>query len=516
MRGEAFETVLGGIRARAHSWCAAWLAATLVAGCGGGGDPPSAASSSTGGNAVAVATTPGRSPFVSFATLVGPKLDALASVSYTIAPKPGSASRPVSVTYTLAGLKRRGYVDPATGDLTLPVFGLYEGYLNAVQVALQFTDQSVQTVSLNIGTAAYADAAEIYDQPKILVPRAPGSALGFDFFALKSPAGPIVVVDTDGAIRWVGPPMSSSMAAAYQNGGFEIGSSTSEVLTRAEWDGSVTNAELASSSYLSFNHNVDAGKTGLVGELDSPVNLESTAVEFDASGNVLQTWDFAALLSNYMRSLGDDPTQFVRPGEDWFHLNATTYDPSDDTLIASSRQNFVIKVDYKTGNIVWILGDPTKYWYTFASLRAKALTLQGPGLYPIGQHAVSITSDGLLMLFNDGFPSNSEPPGAPLGASRTYSAVTAYAIDPVARTAQQAWNFDHGQDIFSGICSSAYEGSDKSLLVDYANADDGAAARLIGLDANHDVVFDFQYVTSSACGTAWNAIPVPLAALTLE
>jgi hypothetical protein len=267
---------------------------------------------------------------------------------------------------------------------------------------------------------------------------------------------------------------------------------------------------------VDFNHNLDPGKSGLVGELDSPVNLESTAVEFDASGNVLQTWDFASILSNYMQSHGDDPTPFVRPGKDWFHLNSTTYDPSDDTLIASSRQNFVIKVDYKTGNIVWIFGDPTKYWYTFPSLRAKALTLQGSGLYPIGQHAVSITPDGLLMLFNDGFPSNAEPPGAPLGASRTYSAVTAYAIDAGAGTAQQAWNFDYGQSIYSQVCSSAYETSDKSLLVDYADVDSGSQARLVGLDANHNVVFDIQYASSSLCGTAWNAIPVPLDSLTLD
>jgi hypothetical protein len=35
----------------------------------------------------------------------------------------------------------------------------------------------------------------------------------------------------------------------------------------------------------------------------------------------------------------------------------------------SSRENFVIAIDYDSGNIKWILGDPTKHWYEFQSLR---------------------------------------------------------------------------------------------------------------------------------------------------
>jgi hypothetical protein len=47
------------------------------------------------------------------------------------------------------------------------------------------------------------------------------------------------------------------------------------------------------------------------------------------------------------------------------------------------------------------------------------------------------------------------------------------------------------------------------VLVDYATADNFTAARLVGLDRKHNVVFDFQYPTNS-CGTAWNAVPIAL------
>src|SRR5688572_28794485 len=101
-----------------------------------------------------------------------------------------------------------------------------------------------------------------------------------------------------------------------------------------------------------------------------------------------------------------------------------------------------------------------------------------PPAYPIGQDAVSITHDGLLLLFNNGLGSLNQPAGAPAGESRSYSAVSAYAIDVASRSAQEAWRFDHGQSILSDFCSSAYEsGAGASVLVSYAVADGRTHAR---------------------------------------
>src|SRR5262249_52395256 len=97
-----------------------------------------------------------------------------------------------------------------------------------------------------------------------------------------------------------------------------------------------------------------------------------------------------------------------------------------------------------------------------------------------------------------------------VGESRTYSAVTAYRIDDANRRATEAWRFDHGQSIYSPVCSSAYEGGGGSLLLNYAFAEGGTQVRVIGLNPAHDVVFDFQYANSVACSTSWNAIVVPM------
>jgi hypothetical protein len=115
----------------------------------------------------------------------------------------------------------------------------------------------------------------------------------------------------------------------------------------------------------------------------------------------------------------------------------------------------------------------------------------------------------LLLLFNDGLGSLNQPAGEPAGETRTYSAVSAYSIDPASMTAQNVWNYDAGQSIFSSICSSAYESADKSVLVDYATADNLTQALLVGLDPNHNEVFEFAYPTM-ACDTSWNSRPIPL------
>jgi arylsulfate sulfotransferase len=252
---------------------------------------------------------------------------------------------------------------------------------------------------------------------------------------------------------------------------------------------------------------MEVGRSGYLGELSTFTDMQSTIAEFTRSG-FHKVWDFATIVTDHLRNAGEDPSLLVRPPTDWFHTNSSVYDARDDSLIVSSREHFVMNVDYDTGAIRWVLGDPTKYWWQFPSLRARALTLAPGGLYPIGQHALSITHDGLLLLFNSGTASEHQPDGAPRGESRTYSAVSAYRIDIATMTATEVWRFDYGRSLYADHCSSAYEAG-RSFLISYARVNDRVYARLVGLNSQRDVVFDFQY-EARGCNTSWNAVPIPL------
>jgi len=450
----------------------------------------------TPGESTTVSVEQTTSPFISLVHLTGFDMSAATAVEYTIEPKPGTVSKPVHVEYSIAALTTRGYV--SANSITVPVYGLYAGYQNQVSMEIVRGTGVQPALALTISTSNYVDPSGIYTQPKIVTQRAPGSVLGFDFIYVKSGLQSPVILDTDGEVRWAAPGVTDSISSSFVGDGFVIGDAASPTVYQLGLDGQLTEGMLPAREFADFNHDITHGKYGLLAEVDAVVdgvfNWESNVIEIQDSGlvSIRQHWDLAAILSAYMTAHGDNAAAFVRPGIDWFHSNSAIYDPSDDSLIVSSRENFVMKLDYQTGDIEWILGDPTKYWYTFPSLRAKALTLAPGGLYPIGQHGLSITPDGLLMLFNDGLASLNEPAGESPGATRGYSAVSAYSIDASTMTAQNVWNYEAGQAISSTICGSAYQTDDRSLLVDYAFADSGTQALLVGLDPEHKKAFEFE------------------------
>lgn len=477
--------------------------------------PPNTPTQAQKSTIEAVGNLAGANPFTSFVELKGNGVSDLANITYTIEPKQGTASKPVSVSYTTSYLERRRYLNSG-GAAIVPVFGLYADFSNRVNFVLKYRDNSQRKVSIDIVTAPYRDQSGALDLVSILKKRDAGVALGFDFFAMKPQSGSPVVVDTDGNVRWADTGFGSSVSSIFRDNAFFIGDSTSMTLRRVDLDGIVQESRVLSSTFDNFHHNIDSGKHGLLIEPNAIVGgvrrIASTLADVNTTGVVMKEWDLSDLFRDYMLAHGDDPSTLVRPSVDWFHSNGALYDPSDDTVIVSGREAFLVKFAYGTGEIIWILGDPAKHWYTFPSLRAKAVTLQPGDLYPIGQHAPSVTADGLVMVFNDGAPSFNHAAGTAAGESRAFSTVSTYRINAATLSGQEVRRFDYGQSILSDICSSAYEGANGSVLVTYSVASSRTKARLVGLDAAHSVVFDFEYPTSG-CSTSWNSIIVPFDAL---
>jgi hypothetical protein len=208
---------------------------------------------------------------------------------------------------------------------------------------------------------------------------------------------------------------------------------------------------------------------------------------------------------------GDDPSRFVYPPPtDWFHINGSTYNRADDSLIVSSRENFLICLDYETSAIKWILGDPTKKWYQFPSLRKFALTLAPGSLPPIGQHSPSITYDQNLLIFDNGFESVFE---YPRGEHRDYASPRKYTLDLVGHVATEVWNYPANQNIHCPLCSSIYEDAPYNYLIDYAFVNGGLGiplfAQLLGLNAAGERIFYYQY-PAPHCGKIYRAFPVHL------
>jgi hypothetical protein len=215
----------------------------------------------------------GVTSFISSVQLKGQSDSCVSDVTFTVAPKENSVSQPVSVTWSRAALSARGYLKGSSIDL--PVFGLYDGYLNQVNFRLSFDDGSEKDLNYQIPTAPYTDPTGMYSNPTILKARDPNSNLGFSFFILKSAIGSPVIVDTDGHIRWVVSAESNSTSTYFGNGHFVIGSASAATATLLKVDGNdpTLPADLPQPLLSSFTHNIDPGPHGLLAEFNGTDDL---------------------------------------------------------------------------------------------------------------------------------------------------------------------------------------------------------------------------------------------------
>jgi len=458
-----------------------------------------------------VSKTAGPTPFIKNLNFQVNPIANIKSVQFTIQPKVGSVTRPISATYSSTYLSSRGYLR-TDGSMKIPVFGLYDGFTNSVTLKYVFRDDSSKRRVFSVVAPAFRDPCH-YNQRIEVLPRTASTRLSYDFMLLKNGCGENspTVMDTDGARRWVG--SAGASTSAFIDNAIYIAYGTQ--LLRIELDGAVSLvADYNNMGVLYFHHNMDPGKFGLLVEVDTRTDKESIIMELGLNGHVLKQWNMALSIASAMRAGGDDPSGFVWRGHDWFHANAATYRASDNSVIISSRENFVIALDWSTGVIKWILGDPTKAWYQYPSLRAYALNVRSGGLAPIGQHAVSITYNDKLLLFDNGLHSwYHNPPGN----NRHYAAPRKYSLDLTNHAATEIYRYT--RSIVSDICSSVYEDAPDNYLVDYAIAGGfqsrNAFAEIVGLQPDGARVFDYKFATN-ACEEIFNAIPVHFERLTMN
>ncbi len=445
----------------------------------------------------------GATPFLGFAGAFYSG-GTIASVSYSIQPISGSVTRPLTASFSATYLNSHNYFIPGANAVIIPIFGLYAGTTNTINITYTFTNGTSATYPTTLKTPAYTEPCTAVAKRTFFGARSNTASLNYDYFLLKDycSANDPAILDTDGNIRWVGDAgLSGSEDIAFFNNAIYLSSGT--VIDRIDiTNGAVTKLfDLATATYPSgvtglngatvtgTHHQIDPGATGLIVDVNTSTETEATAVEFNAStGAILNTWDFGAIISAAMLANGEtqaNVSAFVQgTNQDWFHNNAVAYDAKDGWLIVSSRENFVMAIDYAAPasgqrQIHWILGDTTKAWYNTPakSLQKFALTpANSSTLPPIGQHGISIDHNGYLLLFDDGLGSITAS-NTPAGLTRNYSAVREYQINTTAKTATETYTYTaaSGQNLFSPICGSVYDVAG-NYLVDFATTNQAAAA----------------------------------------
>lgn len=432
----------------------------------------------------------------------------ISSVSFTISPKEGALAEAIHTKFNIDKL------ETFANGVTLPIWGMYDNFDNTVYVTLYFTDYSEKVFSYNVNTDKYVDTESIYDQMQInrIVDATNKPSYSYFYLEASSKQGP-VIVDIDGHVRWTAnTPRTASTAITFDNGSFIIRSGSTIINLSLSGEESIYTIVAPGLTDIVEHHEFTIGKYGYFSNINATKNgrsiLESILLEINNEGGVIGQWDLGEIIANYMHEKSDDPTTLIRDGIDWFHMNSAIYDTSDDSIIVSSRELFVIKIDYSTKKIKWILGDETKYWADFPSL--LALSLDSSDVKPMGQHALSITN-GQLMMFNNGQKSFNQPDGEEVGEVLTSSLAMKWSIDEENMEATNTWTYDAG--LYSDVCSSIYE-KNGSYLITYSavNRKTALTNKIIiqGVDEERNVIFEFEY--QGTC-EPWNSDIINLESL---
>lgn len=209
----------------------------------------------------------------------------------------------------------------------------------------------------------------------------------------------------------------------------------------------------------------------------------AVCLNIDASkaGQTLSDEDIKKL--NESENYGDIAGTGV--GRNWVHVNSVDYDPTDDSIIISSRhQSAAIKIG-RDKKVKWIMGAPRGWNGEFAKKVLKPVDKNGKALkctdascegefdWSWTQHTAwridSKSKPGIVYLsvFDNGDARGMEQPAIP---SMKYSRAVVYKIDEKKMTVQQVWQYgkEAGHEWFSPVTSLTEYHKDKNSIFVYS------------------------------------------------
>lgn len=242
--------------------------------------------------------------------------------------------------------------------------------------------------------------------------------------------------------------------------------------------------------------------------------VEDHIIEVDIkTGKIIKEWDIGKILDV------NREYQAMGRGNDWFHMNSFIYDKKDNSLIISGNFQGVIKIDYETGNLKWIMayhkewgkagrdgkGEELSKYLLYAidenGNRYPADIQSGEKeieefKFPVGQHDLSwVGKDQILMFDNRRLT-------APVLSEQKeeYSRAVIYEIDEKNMNVKEIWSFgkEIGKEMYSPIVSSA-EKIGNSILIGAGNVVNKVTNNGRIIQVNQDtkeIELDIIYITS--------------------
>jgi len=398
----------------------------------------------------------------------------------------------------------------------IPILGLYPDYKNTVEITSTSKSGEVTSNTITIQTGKlpkYIPAVTIKkaDKENMEIVK---NGLTFTVPSTKYPIG----FDANGDIRWYSSRYNSHVFKLLKNGHLLFLSKDSNSgnaynrLFEIDFTGKAYNVyKLSQTNSMSETSDIEktlvhhdaielpSGNLLLTVSDGGGRYVEDTMIEMDRrTGSIVKTIDLKDILpksfyENYDNTKRDDGLI------DWFHQNALVYDDRDNSIIISGRnQDMVMKLDYKTNKIVWILADPTGWPKEYQKYLIKGV---GDNFkYTGGQHAPIILPETAadnnkdtvdLLLFDN----NVAVSRGNQSLSEKYSAGSQYRINEKTKTAELVWTYgsERGTSLFSNIIgSNRFMPNTGNRLIDFGWIDSGTKSDIVEVtdEAQPRVVFE--------------------------
>ncbi|MGX7211979.1 aryl-sulfate sulfotransferase [Enterococcus raffinosus] len=412
-----------------------------------------------------------------------------------------------------------------TTDHSIPVLGLYADKDNEVTVKL--TNKAGTSVEKKVTIKTGALAKSIAD---IEVNEADTEkmALGDSELTFVVPSTKrAYAFDANGDVRWYSTRYNSHIFKELANGNLlyltkeSNDADTYNVLLETDYLGKIYNRYDFSSSSASNDTGESEGEMTVIhhdgielpsGNLLLTVNdgsnyIEDTMIEINReTGEIEKTIDLKDILPESFYEEYDSTSR--EDGKiDWFHQNSVDYDEADNSIIISGRhQDTIMKIDYSTNEIKWIMGDssgwPESYQKYFLDGDIKASGGQHAAIVLPDQDDNAETTDILYYDNNISVTRGDE------ADSEKYSEARQVRINEEDRTIEEVWTFgeDLGEAYFTKIIGSArYLTDNGNRLVNFGYREEGKTSSIMEVTEDGETVLDVDLTDFSASAWAYRA-----------
>ncbi|MDD3186978.1 MAG: aryl-sulfate sulfotransferase [Bacilli bacterium] len=357
----------------------------------------------------------------------------------------------VSVTITIVGkdeLTTFTNTFESSNEHYIPIYGLYPDYNN--EIIIEYgevkTTIYIQTDPLPedfiLPEYVYADKEKLTNDL---------------YFYTPSSRGYTCAYDVNGDVRWYLTNYALWDNTRLENGHLLV--STERLINEPYYMTGLYEIDLLGKIYTEFSlpggyhHDYFEMPNGnlLVASNDfynEDGTVEDYVVELDRNtGKTVKTFDLKDIL-NMTDGKSENWTVY-----DWFHNNSVWYDEKTSSITLSGRHvDAVINIDYDTGNLNWILGDPTNWSEEYQKYFFTPITDDFEWQW--SQHAAMITPEGNVFLFDNG-NNKSKNEEDYVSATDSYSRGVMYKIDTENMTIEQIWEYgkERGSTFYSPYIS---------------------------------------------------------------